>query len=419
MTEEKEKKKYSSNKEIINLKEFMLLDNKNQDEQIKETLEKMYEGDLTITSKHIEKVLNIAFDNKDNEVYLPKSLCVQKEGSKLIFAFRKKNNLGLFILFLLAFLFVGGFATYSGVQYLGKAQMNRDLDGDGVADINIDLDNDGICDVNCDTNKDDKPERNIDFQGNRKPTFNVLLEDGSIFNPTNQDLEGDGICDINCDTDGDGWPDLNIDIDGDGKVDLNRDIDGDGIKDLDIDINGDGVCDINCDEDKDGVCDKNCTNVNVKNNGNGSSTVVGDGGVDYSAVDLIVMFDHTQNVVANNIYPDDQPGDVNTKVPDLTFSVENTTDAVLYYDINWSDIYNTFESDNFMFRVQSDNNGLNQAWRATPKSDGNLATRIAIAPRTKQSYRISFTLHGTGDEQNYDQGKTFKGKVKVDLIEER
>ena len=212
MAKKKEEKiKKNSNREVIDLKEFMLLDAKKQDETIKKTLDIMYEGSIEVTKKHIEKVLNICFDNKDNEVYLPGSLKVEKTGSKLLFYFAKRNNVGLIILFLLAFLFMGGFATYTGVQYLGKIQMNQDLDEDGIADLNIDLDDDGICDINCDTDKDGKPDRNIDYQGNRKPIFNVQMDDGTIFNPVNQDTDDDGICDINCDTEKDGWLDINID----------------------------------------------------------------------------------------------------------------------------------------------------------------------------------------------------------------
>ena len=406
----------NSNRETVDLKEFMLLDAKKQDEKIKETLDLMYEGKLEVTKKHIERVLNICFDPKDNEVYLPASLCVEKTGSKLTFFFRKRNNVGLILLFLLAFLFVGGFATYTGVQYLGRLQMNQDLDNDGVADLNIDLDGDGICDINCDTDKDGKPDRNIDYHNNRKPIFNVLMDDDTIFNPINQDTDGDGKCDINCDSNDDGWPDVNIDYDGDGIIDLDRDIDGDGIKDLDLDFNGDGVCDLNCDEDKDDVCDKNCTTITITDNGGGTSQE-GDGGIDIAAASLIVIFESQDNVVAENIYPDDQEG-VNTTIPDLRFTIQNTTNQTLYYDLGWIVNENTFESTNFWYRVISDNDGFTQDWTTAPTVDTYFANRVAIAPNTTQSYTISFTLHGTGEEQNYDQGKIFNGQVSVQLLEE-
>lgn len=417
MVKKKEEKiKKNSNREIIDLKEFMLLDAKKQDEKIKKTLEVMYEGDLEVTKKHIEKVLNICFDPKDNEVYLPGSLKVEKSGSKLMFYFRQRNNIGLILLFLLAFLFLGGFATYTGVQYLGRLQMNQDLDGDGIPDLNIDLDDDGICDINCDTDKDGKPDRNIDFHNNRKPTFNVLMDDDTIFNPVNQDIDGDGICDINCDTNDDGWPDLNIDYDGDGVIDLDRDVDGDGIKDLDLDLNGDGVCDLNCDDDKDDICDRNCTTITIDDNGGGTSQE-GNGGVDLTTASLIVIFESQDNVVAENIYPDDQEG-VNTTIPDLRFTVQNTTNRALYYDLSWIVNENTFESTNFWYRVVSDNNGFNQDWTTAPTVDSDFARGVEIAPNTTQTYTISFTLHGTGSEQNYDQGRIFNGQVSVELIEE-
>ncbi len=405
-------------REELNLKEFLLLDNKKQDAKIKEILNTMYDGKIEVSKKHIDKVLNICFDTRDNEVYLPASLKVEKIGSKLIFTFKKVNNLVLFILFALAFLLIGGFATYMGIHYLARLELNQDLDGDGIADLNIDLDDDGICDINCDTNKDKKPDRNIDYRSNRKPIFNILLEDGTIFNPINQDINGDGVCDINCDTNEDGWPDLNIDIDGDGTVDFDRDIDGDGIKDLDIDLNGDGVCDINCDEDKDNVCDSNCTNVNIGDNGGGTSQD-GNGDIEFSTASLIVIFDSTDGVSADDIYPDDQVGEgVNTEVPSIGFTVQNTTNKVLYYDLSWTIIENTFTSDNFWYKISSDNDGFNQDWETAPKSDYKFATRVAIAPNTTQTYVVEFTLHGTGEEQNYDQGKRFNGQIHVDLIEE-
>lgn len=419
MKKSKDQKRILNNKEAIELNEFLLLDSKKQNEQIKETLDKIYENTVDVSPKQIDKVLNIAFDPRDNEVYLPNGLQVAKEGKKLIFSFKKKNNLGLIIAFLLAFLFIGGFATYTGVQYLSKAQLNQDLDGDGIADLNIDLDDDGICDINCDTNKDGKPDLNIDYHGNRKAIFNILNEDNKILNAVNQDTNNDGVCDINCDTNKDGWPDLNIDYDGDGIVDLDRDIDGDGIKDLDIDFNGDGICDLNCDnKPKDNICDYNCTNIELQNNGNGTSSSIGSGAADVSTADLIVIFKATEAINATNIYPDDQKEEgVNTTIPDMVFSVQNTTDHVIYYDIDWFDVNNTFITDNFWFKVASDN-GYKQGWSAAPKENGKMASKVAIEPNTTHNYTVSFVLHGTNEEQNEDQGKIFKAKIQVDLVKE-
>ncbi len=548
-TNEKEnKKKLSSKVEEINLKEFMVLDNAKQDETIKNTLNDMWEGNVEVTKNHIEKVLDIAFDNKDNEAYLPESLRVSKQGSKLVFDFHKKTNMGLFLVFLLGFLFLAGFATYTGVQFLGKAELNKDTNGDGVADLNIDLDDDGICDINCDTDKDDIPDRNIDYGGNRKPTFNVLLEDGTIFNKvnqtddngvcllncdtdkdghpdtnidldgdgiadvnidvdgdgkpdlnidtngdgepdinvdtdndgkcdkncvsisvqsetgelnidtdgdgicdvncdtnddgkpdvnidynnnktptfnvddgtgdlknkTNQDTNRDGICDINCDTNDDGWPDTNIDLDGDGTPDVNVDTNNDGNPDLNIDTNNDGVCDINCDEDGDGKCDKNCAYIIDES---GGLLVNGNGETSYETASLIVTFTSGNDISVSNLYPDDQPDDVNKTVPDLTFTIANVTNETIYYNLKWINVSNNFESTNFWYKIASTNSGYTKDWGTVPTSEATITSNVAIAPNTTQEYTVSFTLHGTGEEQNYDQGKTFKGKISVELIQ--
>ncbi len=417
------KKDVSNNREEINIKEFMLLSAPAQSEKVRETLNKMYEGNVEVTNKHIEKVLNIAFEPKDTEIYLPDNLRVTKDGDKLIFIFKKKNNGLLFLLFLLGFLFIGGFATYTGVQLLNKKDLNVDIDGDGIPDINIDLDDDGTCDINCDNDGDKKPDRNIDFHGNRRPIFNIIIinEAGNeeIKNPTNQDVDGDGVCDINCDTNNDGWPDLNIDIDGDGIVDTDRDIDGDGVKDLDIDNNGDGICDMNCDDDpKDNICDHLCSNVPIEDNGGGTSSQTGNNQISADTAALVVIFDDTNAIAVDMIYPDDQKGEegITTEIPDMTWTITNTTDRTLYYDIDWQEVYNNYESDNFRFKITATGGGYNHGWLPVPTGDGHLATKIAIPARSSQSYAISWTLHGTGEEQNYDQGKSFKGKIYINLL---
>lgn len=415
-------KEYYSKKEQINLQDFMLLNITDQDLKVSDILKKMYEDEEKFEQKHVEKVTNIAFDSQDNIVYLPGNLCAEKQGGILYFYFKKRRTVFLILLFLLLGIGLAGAGTYVGILYLTNLNLNIDVDGDGIPDINIDLDGDRICDVNCDTDNDGIPDTNLDYQGNRKGIFNQLTEeDGKPVtkNPINQDIDGDGKCDINCDTDGDGWPDKNIDYDGDGTVDLDKDTDDDGIKDVNLDLNGDGVCDLNCDDDNDGVCDRNCTNVKIKDNGNGTSSQTGDNAFDILSATLVVVFENASEIKVAMLYPDDQNDpNVNTKVPDLKFTVKNTSDAVQYYNILWQDIFNDYESNNFWFKVISDNNGYQTGtWQNTPITDGMMASKVAIAPKTTQSYVISFTLHGTGEEQNYDQGKTFKGKVAVDIIE--
>lgn len=414
MTKENKNKEFLRNKETINIKEFMLQKSGEQDKLITDTLDKIYEGNVEVTKKHLEKVLNVAFDNKDNETYLPHSLCVKKDGNKLIFAFKKKNT-ALIILFLLGFLFIAGFATFTGVQFLAKEKLNIDLNGDGIADLNIDLDDDGLCDINCDINDDGKPDKNIDYRGNRKQIFNVLVENkDTLFNEMNQ-MDENGKCKLNCDTNNDGWPDTNIDIDGDGKVDLNIDIDNNGLPDLNIDTNGDGVADINIDDDGDGKCDRLCAMVS---DGKGGMTTIGGGNVNIDTASLIVAFESGADINVSNLYPDDQNDpDVNTTVPDVKFTIINTTSKALHYNLDWINVENTFTSGNFMTKIFGDNGGYKADWASAPTTNNRFANNIEIPAYTTQNYVLSFKLRGIGTEQNFDQGKTFKGRVAVDIIE--
>lgn len=414
MTKENKNKEFLRNKETINIKEFMLQKSGEQDKLITDTLDKIYEGNVEVTKKHLEKVLNVAFDNKDNETYLPHSLCVKKDGNKLIFAFKKKNT-ALIILFLLGFLFIAGFATFTGVQFLAKEKLNIDLNGDGIADLNIDLDDDGLCDINCDTNDDGKPDKNIDYRGNRKPTFNVLVENkDTLFNEMNQ-MDEKGKCKLNCDTNNDGWPDTNIDIDGDNKADLNIDIDNNGLPDLNIDTNGDGVADINIDDDGDGKCDRLCASVS---DNKGGMTTIGGGNVNIDTAALIVAFESGADINVSNLYPDDQNDpDVNTTVPDVKFTIINTTSKALHYNLDWINVENTFTSGNFMTKIFGDNGGYKADWASAPTTNNRFANNIEIPAYTTQNYVLSFKLRGIGTEQNFDQGKIFKGRVAVDIIE--
>ena len=414
MTKENKNKEFLRNKETINTKEFMLLKSGEQDKLITDTLDKIYEGNVEVTKKHLEKVLNVAFDNKDNETYLPHSLCVKKDGNKLIFAFKKKNT-ALIILFLLGFLFIAGFATFTGVQFLAKEKLNIDLNDDGIADLNIDLDDDGLCDINCDTNDDGKPDENIDYRGNRKQIFNVLVENkDTLFNEMNQ-MDENGKCKLNCDTNNDGWPDTNIDIDGDGKADLNIDIDNNGLPDLNIDTNGDGVADINIDDDGDGKCDRLCASVS---DNKGGMTTIGGGNVNIDTAALIVAFESGADINVSNLYPDDQNDpDVNTTVPDVKFTIINTTSKALHYNLDWINVENTFTSGNFMTKIFGDNGGYKADWASAPTTNNRFANNIEIPAYTTQNYVLSFKLRGIGTEQNFDQGKIFKGRVAVDIIE--
>ena len=228
-------------------------------------------------------------------------------------------------------------------------------------------------------------------------------------------LDEKGVCKLNCDTNNDGWPDTNIDIDGDGKADLNIDIDNNGLPDLNIDTNGDGNPDINIDDNGDGKCDRLCAYVADKK---GGMTTIGGGDVDINTAALIVTFETGDDVNLSNLYPDDQNDpNVNTEVPDVKFKITNTTDQPLKYNLDWIEVENTFISGNFQTKIKS-NGGYNSDWASAPVTNNRFGFNIEIPANSTQDYTISFRLHGTGSEQNSDQGKKFKGRVAVELIED-
>ena len=244
--------------------------------------------------------------------------------------------------------------------------------------------------------------------------FIVVENKDTLFNEMNQ-MDEKGKCKLNCDTNNDGWPDTNIDIDGDGKADLNIDIDNNGLPDLNIDTNGDGVADINIDDDGDGKCDRLCASVS---DNKGGMTTIGGGNVNIDTASLIVAFESGADINVSNLYPDDQNDpDVNTTVPDVKFTIINTTSKALHYNLDWINVENTFTSGNFMTKIFGDNGGYKADWASAPTTNNRFANNIEIPAYTTQNYILSFKLRGIGTEQNFDQGKIFKGRVAVDIIE--
>ena len=147
-------------------------------------------------------------------------------------------------------------------------------------------------------------------------------------------------------------------------------------------------------------------------------TTIGGGDVDINTAALIVTFETGDDVNLSNLYPDDQNDpNVNTEVPDVKFKITNTTDQPLKYNLDWIEVENTFVSGNFQTKIKS-NGGYNSDWASAPVTNNRFGFNIEIPANSTQDYTISFRLHGIGSEQNYDQGKKFKGRVAVELIED-
>ena len=408
----------------IKIEELEKLSVEEQENKFKEILTKIYEGEeIDNVGKYALRCIKLLCDPKDNKVHLPYGVVAEKKNTNITFKVENKRHWFIFLLlFALLFLALLG-ASYSYINYNILIELNKDIDGDGIADINLDLNNDRIPEVNVDTNRNNIPNYNIDYKGNRKPVFNIDTNHNGVgdFNRINRDTNHDGICDINCDLNKDGWPDINLDLDGDGILDMEIDNDGDKKADLNFDLNGDMKCDLHCDTTGNGKCDTYCLTSeeldDVTPINSGTSSNVGNKDISIQAGELVLEYEDDGIVYVTDIYPDDQPF-YEQNIPPKKFKVTNKSGLYIMYNIRWIVTLNDYETDNFKYSIRSTLNGANFDFRTAPKVSGPIATEIIIPPYTSQEYEINFKLQGTGTKQNEDQGKTFAGHVEIYLDNE-
>ena len=314
-------------------------------------------------------------------------------------------------------------ATYSYFKvYTISNNLNIDTNNDGKPDLNVDLNNDGVCDINCDIDNDGKPDLNLDYRNDLKPHFNLdLNNDGKAdTNLLNQDKDNDGYCDVNCDTNGDGHPDLNLDIDGDGNPDLNIDTNNDGEPDLNIDSDGDGKPDLNIDTDKDGkpdknvdtdgdgVCDSNCSNDSDRTPSNQEDDPIIE--INTGVEKGILYVNYVKGIDIDKM----MPGSSATQ----TFTVENQSDYILSFDVNWIDVKNELTvREGLTYQIRRDGAAIT-GQIPTPNKEGNILSKVIIAPHTKYTYDIVYTFHNLSDiDQTMDQNKIFTAKIKAEVIQ--
>lgn len=420
-------KKLSKHKvgtQIIGLEDLNKLSVEEQGKFFEDIFDKIYSGEeIESLRKYSLRCIKLTCDPKDNKIHLPYGVVVEKKGTNLIIKVSRTKSIFLIILLVTILLLAILASSYSAVNYMLIKNLNKDIDGDGIADLNLDLNNDKLAEVNIDINNDNKPEVNIDYMANRKPVFNIDTTGNGIanYNLINQDLNGDGLCDLNCDLNEDGWPDLNLDLDGDGIADIAIDSDNDRKANLNFDMNGDMVCDLHCDTDNNLICDKYClTSEDLENVipvNNGTSMTVGNSKREIKAGELVLEYEDDNTVYVTDVYPDDQPYFTQEIAPKI-FRVYNRSSLYVSYNLKWIVTLNDYESENFKYKVTSTLNGANLDWTTAPFEDSPLATEIIIAPYTTQEYQVDFKLQGVGGNQDYDQGKTFSGHIEIYLDSE-
>lgn len=122
---------------------------------------------------------------------------------------------------------------------------------------------------------------------------------------------------------------------------------------------------------------------------------------------LQVTYVDTSNVTLVNAYT----GDSITK----TFTVENTGDALVYYDIILEDLVNNFANpDDLVYSISSTNNGANLKYRVIPTTDNApIASNIPISSGTTHSYTMIITFLKTSEDQSANMGKTFSSNINI------
>lgn len=413
---------------IIHLEDLEKVSVEKQAKKFEDIFKKIYSGEeVDSLNKYALRCIKLTCDPKNNRIHLPYGVIVQKKDNKLIIKVQKNKPWFLFLLFItLMFLAILG-SSYSAVNYSIIKNLNKDIDKDGIPELNLDLNFDKRADINIDTNWDDKPNLNIDYKGNRISVFNIdRNKDGEPdFNLINQDTNNDGKCDINCDLNNDGWPDINLDLNNNGKPDMDIDTDNDRKANLNFDLNLDMKCDLHCDLNNDLKCDKWCLSnsdlENMDHVNSGSSSNIGSNELTVQAGELILEYDDTNKVFIDNLYPDDQKFhelDIIPEHPIKKFRVTNKSSLYIVYNLRWVVTYNDYESENFKYKITSTNNGFNFDYKTAPKLTSPIATEILIPPGVTQEYEVEFKLQGTGEKQNYDQGKKFSGYIEMYLDNE-
>lgn len=119
-----------------------------------------------------------------------------------------------------------------------------------------------------------------------------------------------------------------------------------------------------------------------------------------------ITYIDTSNVSLTNAYT----GESISK----TFTVENTGDVVIYYDIKLNDLVNNFANpDDLVFTLSGSNGGAYIKRTTMPVSNPIIASSVKIEPGVKHSYVMNITFLKTDEDQSENMNKTFSANINV------
>ncbi len=118
-----------------------------------------------------------------------------------------------------------------------------------------------------------------------------------------------------------------------------------------------------------------------------------------------VIYTDTSNLSMVNSYT----GDEIIK----TFTVENTSDYVIYYDINLNNVINNFENkDDLVYEVSS-LEGMNRSQAVLPYTDQTILSYVRLDKHEKHCYTLKITFLKTDKDQSNNMNKTFSSNITV------
>ena len=123
--------------------------------------------------------------------------------------------------------------------------------------------------------------------------------------------------------------------------------------------------------------------------------------------ELNLIFTGTSEITANNMIP----GDSFTK----TFTVENTSNRTVDFNIYLQNITNEF-NDDLVYALNDDTGSVvgETPLPVTNQNKSYLNTKLDIDSNTTKTYTLTVTFKNTDEPQNDYQGKTFKGTLGID-----
>lgn len=123
-----------------------------------------------------------------------------------------------------------------------------------------------------------------------------------------------------------------------------------------------------------------------------------------------IKYVDTSNVSLVNAYT----GSTFTK----TFTVQNTGETVVYYDLIFDNLVNNFSNpDDLVYTLTSTNNGAVFNEKTMPHSNNIIASNIEIMPGVIQEYQMLITFKKTNKDQSNNMNKTFSANI--DVIESK